>query len=72
MVLTIDAADKPTYSKFKKEDKNIVGGKRKASSNYFFRFATVQIADKNNPVTLYAMHCDEYTTNEQIVEELIV
>lgn len=72
VVLAIDTTDKPTYSKKKKEDKNIVGGKRKASTNYFFRFATIQIADKRNPVTLYAMHCNKNTTNEQIIEELII
>ena len=72
VVLAIDTTDKPTYSKKKKEDENIVGGKKKASTFYFFRFATIQIADKKNPVTLYVMHCNKETTNEQIVEELIL
>ena len=71
VVLAIDTTDKPTYSKRKKEDDNIVGGKKKASTFYFFRFATIQIADKKNPVTLYVMHCDKDTSNEFIVEELI-
>src|SRR3989338_3603655 len=72
VVLAIDMTDKPTYSKKKKENDNIVGGKPKASTFYFFRFATIQIADKRNPFTLYAMHCNKETTNEQIVEELVI
>lgn len=72
VILAIDTTDKPTYSKKKKENKNISGGKRKASTNYFFRFATIQIADRNNPVTLYAMHCKKKMSNEYIVEELII
>jgi len=72
VIVGIDTTDKPTYSKKKREDENIVGGKKKASTFYFFRFATIQIADKKNPVTLYAMHCNKETTNEQIVEELIL
>ncbi len=71
VIVAIDATDKPTYSKKKRDDKNIVGGKRKASTNFFFRFATIQIADKKNPLTLYAMHCTKDTTNEEIVEKLI-
>lgn len=71
VILAIDVTDKPTYSK-KKEDDNIVGGKPKASTYYFFRFATIQIADRKNPITLYVMHCNKETTNEQIVEELII
>ena len=34
-------------------------------SHYFFRFATIQIADKKNPLTLYAMHCKKNTKNEK-------
>ena len=71
VVLAIDTTDKPTYSKKKKDDENIVGGKKKASTFYFFRFATIQIANKKNPVTLYVMHCNKETTNEQIVEKLV-
>ena len=71
VIVAIDTTDKPTYSKRKKEDENIVGGKKKASTFYFFRFATIQIADKKNPLTLYTMHCNKETTSEQIVEELI-
>jgi len=71
VIVAIDVTDKPTYSKRKKDDKNIVGGKKKASTFYFFRFATIQIADRKNPITLYVMHCNKDTTNEQIVEELI-
>jgi len=71
VIVAIDTTDKPTYSKKKKEDENIVGGKKKASTFYFFRFATIQIADKRNPITLYAKHCSKDATNEQIIEELI-
>lgn len=71
LILAIDATDKPTYSKKKRDDENIVGGKRKASTNFFFRFASIQIADKKNPLTLHVMHCTKNTTNEQIIEELI-
>jgi IS4 transposase len=70
VILAIDVTDKPTYSKNHK-DANIVGGKPKASTSYFFRFATIQIADRENPITLYALHCNKETTNEHIVEELI-
>lgn len=72
VIVAIDTTDKPTYSKRKKENENIVGGKKKASTFYFFRFATIQIADKRNPITLYTMHCNKETTNEQIIEELIL
>jgi len=71
VVLAIDTTDKPTYSKKKKTDNNIVGGKEKASTYYFFRFATIQIADKKHPLTLYVMHCNKNTTKEEVVEELI-
>jgi len=71
VVVAIDCTDKPTYSKKKKEDKNIVGGKPKASTCYFFRFATIQIADKKHPLTLYAMHCPKRTSNEIVIETLI-
>jgi len=72
VIVAIDLTDKPTYSKKKKENENIVGGKPKASTFYFFRFATIQIADKRNPLTIYAMHCNKGTANEQIIEELVV
>jgi len=72
VIVAIDLTDKPTYSKKKKENDNIVGGKPKASTCYFFRFATIQIADRKNPITLYAMHCNKDMTKEQIVEELVV
>ena len=72
VIVAIDTTDKPTYSRKKKENKNIVGGKPKASTFYFFRFASIQIADRRNPITLYVMHCNKDTTNEQIVEELVL
>jgi len=72
VIVAMDLTDKPTYSKKKKENENIVGGKPKASTFYFFRFATIQIADKKNPITLYAMHCNKETSNEQIVEKLVL
>lgn len=71
VILAIDTTDKPTYSKKKKENKNIVGGKEKASTNYFFRFATIQIADRKNPLTLYSMHCKKKTSKAEIIEILI-
>lgn len=72
VVLAIDVTDKPIYSKKNEENDNIVGGKPKASTYYFFRFATIQIADKKHPITLYVMHCSKDITKEQIVEELII
>jgi len=63
--------DKPTYSRWKKVNRNIVGGKPKASACHFFRFATVQIADKKHVLTLYAMHCKKGMNNKEIVERLV-
>ena len=63
VILAIDMTDKPTHSRWKKTNRNIVGGKPKASTCHFFRFATVQIADKKNPITLYAMHCKKGNTS---------
>jgi hypothetical protein len=71
LIVSIDNTDKPTYSS-RREDKNIVGGKPKASTTHFFRFATIQIANKKNPITLYTLHCKKDTTNEEIVEKLIL
>ena len=51
-ILAIDTTDKPTYSKEKKNNKNISGGKQKASTNYFWRYATIQITNKKKPLTL--------------------
>lgn len=71
VILAIDTTDKPTYSKEKKENKNISGGKQKASTNYFWRYATIQIADRKNPLTLYSMHCKKGISKAEIIEKLI-
>ncbi len=71
VVLALDETDKPTYSKYKKTNDNIVGGKKKSSTHYFFRFATISIANNKNPLTLHVIHCDKNTTKVQVVEELV-
>jgi hypothetical protein len=51
-IVIIDVHEQETYSKDRKTSKHIRGGKHKNGTNYFFKFATIQIVVKNEVLTL--------------------
>ncbi len=51
-IAIIDIHEQETYSKDKRTSDDIRGGKHKNGTNFFFKFATVQVIIKDKPITL--------------------
>ena len=51
-IVIIDTHEQETYSKQKRTSKNIIGGKHKNGTNFFFKYMTMQVIIKNKIITL--------------------
>jgi len=70
-IVIIDVHEQETYSKDKKTSKHIRGGKHKNGTNYFFKFATIQIIVKDLVLTLAVKFYPRKRSLVQIVTELV-
>jgi len=70
-IVIIDAHEQETYSKDKKTSEHIRGGKQKNGTNFFFKFATIQIVVKNKVLTLAVKFYPRKKSLVQIVHELV-
>lgn len=70
-IVIIDVHEQETYSKDKKSSKCIRGGKHKNGTNYFFKFATIQIIIKDLVLTLAVKFYPKKKSLVQIVNELV-
>lgn len=70
-IVIIDVHEQETYSKDKKISNHIRGGKHKNGTNYFFKFATVQIIIKEVVLTLAVKFYPKKKGLVQIVHELV-
>lgn len=70
-IVIIDVHEQETYSKDKKTSNHIRGGKHKNGTNYFFKFATVQIIVKDCVSTLAVKFYQRKKSLVQIVHELV-
>ena len=70
-IVMIDVHEQETYSKDKKISENIRGGKHKNGTNYFFKFATIQIIVKGCVLTLAVKFYQRKKSLAQIVNELV-
>ena len=70
-IVIIDVHEQETYSKDKKTSNHIRGGKHKNGTNYFFKFATIQIIVKDLVLTLAVKFYPRKKGLVQIVHELV-
>jgi hypothetical protein len=70
-IAIIDVHEQETYSKERKTSKDIRGGKQKNGTNYFFKFATIQIVIKNKILTLKVNFQRRGMRQKDIVEQLV-
>lgn len=70
-VIFIDVHAQETYSKEKKTNKNIKGGKHKNGTNYFFKYMTLQVMIKNKLITLGIRFYTKDDKQAELVDELI-
>lgn len=70
-IVIIDVHEQETYSKEKRISKSIRGGKHKNGTNFFFKFATIQIIVKNKVLTLAVRFYSKSKKLPQIVDELV-
>lgn len=67
----IDEHEQETYSKEKRISKDIRGGKHKNGTNFFFKFATIQIVGKRKILTMKVKIHRRKVPLKKVVEELI-
>jgi putative transposase len=68
----IDKTSDPYYGKKSKEPGSYtVGGKRKASTNYFYTYLTLSIIDKGRHITLLVLPCQKGTDNLTLIQSCI-
>lgn len=70
-IVIIDVHEQETYSKDKKTSEHIRGGKHKNGTNYFFKFATIQIVVKDLVLTLAVKFYPRKKSLVQIVNQLV-
>lgn len=70
-IAIIDVHEQETYSKKKKTNENIRGGKHKNGTNYFFKYLTIQILYKNKVSTLGVKFFSKKYTQHKLVDALI-
>ncbi len=70
-IVIIDVHEQETYSKEKRVSEHIRGGKHKNGTNFFFKFATIQIIVKNKVLTLAVKFYLKKKSLAQIVNELV-
>lgn len=68
----IDKTSDPYYGKRSTEPGSYtVGGKRKASTNYFYTYLTLSIIDKDRHITLLVLPCQKGTDNLALIQGCI-
>ena len=70
-IVIIDLHEQETHSKDRRISDDIRGGKHKNGTNFFFKFATVQVIVKNKIITLGVRLYRRQDTIEKIVHKLI-
>lgn len=71
VIAIIDLHEQETYSKDKRISKDIRGGKHKNGTNFFFKFATIQILYKDKILTMKALLHRRGESQKEIVENLV-
>lgn len=71
-IVIIDVHEQETYSKEKKTNENIRGGKQKNGTNYFFKYMSMQIMIQNKILTLGVRLHRRDKTQSELVDELIM
>ena len=71
VIAIIDLHEQETYSKYKRISPDIRGGKHKNGTNFFFKFATLQILCKNKVLTMKVLLHRRHQSLKQIVETLV-
>lgn len=71
VVAIIDLHEQETYCKDKRTNPYTLGGKQKNGTNFFFKFATIQILHKDKFLTMKVKICRRKQPLKQIVESLI-
>jgi len=71
VIAIIDVHEQETYSKDKRESLDIRGGKHKNGTNFFFKFATIQILHKNKILTMKVRLFRREQALKGIVDELV-
>ncbi len=71
VIAIIDLHEQETYSKDKRESPHIRGGKHKNGTNFFFKFATLQIICKDKTLTMKVMLQHREQSLKEIVERLV-
>ena len=70
-IVIIDVHEQETHSKDKRTSKYIRGGKHKNGTNFFFKFATIQVIAKTKVLTLAVKFYPRKKHLKQIVHELV-
>lgn len=70
-IVIIDVHEQETHSKDKRTSKHIRGGKHKNGTNFFFKFATIQLIVKDKVLTLAVKFYPRKKHLKQIVYELV-
>ena len=71
VIAIIDLHEQETYSKEKRISKDIRGGKHKNGTNYFFKFATIQILYKDKILTMKSLLHRRGQSLKEIVKKLV-
>jgi hypothetical protein len=71
VIAIIDVHEQETYSKEKRTSPDIRGGKHKNGTNFFFKFATIQILHKGKPLTMKVKIHRRGQSLKHIVKELV-
>lgn len=71
-IVLIDNHEQETYSKEKRTNKNIRGGKHKNGTNFFFKYMTLMILIKDKIITVGVRFYTKDKKQSKIVDELIL
>lgn len=71
VIAIIDLHEQETYTKEKRTSPDIRGGKQKNGTNFFFKFATIQILHKGRILTMKVKIQRRRDSLRRIVEELV-
>jgi len=71
VIAIIDVHEQETYSKDKRESLDIRGGKHKNGTNFFFKFATIQILCKDKILTMKVKLFRREQALKDVVDELV-
>jgi len=71
VISIIDVHEQETYSRGKRESPDIRGGKHKNGTNFFFKFATIQILCKDKILTMKVKLFKREHALKNVVDELV-